>query len=162
MQRHIRVEHQDVRHVCHVCAKEYRTWGSFQEHLRCHGAIDKMSIKCDLCPSIFQSTLRLRRHMARHQKSTTELQCPHCPKKKPNLYLLKEHIAGRHNYKGHTCRLCEREFRTPAEVQVGIFDSQSNIIGTKIHSFRIFHSVVSYENTHGRKSTQVPLLSETV
>lgn len=164
LQHHVRVEHQYVRHVCHICAKEYRTLGGFQEHLLSHNSVgNSSSIQCKLCPSIFKNVLRLRRHMARHRKNSTELQCPHCSKKKPNMYLLKEHIAGRHNYKVHKCRLCEREFRTPAEVTVGIFVHLIRSVPfSVIREYIFIFPIASHENTHDRRSVSMLLLYQTV
>lgn len=164
MQEHVKIEHQHLRHVCHVCAKEYRTWPGLQSHLRSHS--DKgPRIKCKMCGNLFINMYRLRLHKAKDHENATLLQCPHCPKMKTNLFQLKKHIAHSHNYKVHKCELCEREFRSPVEVSVGLI-LQSLAIGNKVMSnfdfFSQFPLAASHENTHKGGAVQVRLLSETV
>lgn len=129
MLEHIRINHQNVRRVCHICAKELKTLSGLNDHLLEHNSLDTPKIKCKFCSHTFKTLPRLRRHMRyHHEKLATDLQCPHCPKKMPNKYLLRGHIAGIHNYKRHICHLCKREFRTPGLLKVRILDKTTYFV----------------------------------
>lgn len=120
MKQHVKSKHQNVRHVCHICAKEFVSLGGLRNHIQNHDAdtIEMPRIKCESCPSTFKSMAGLRKHMPSHQILPEALQCPYCPKKMPNKFLLNRHVSNRHNYKVYHCDLCEREFRYPLELEV--------------------------------------------
>lgn len=118
MQAHVKIEHENHRQVCHVCAKEYRTLHSLQLHLRSHSNKGPR-LKCRTCGNMFMNMYRLRLHQAQEHEHAKLLQCPHCPRKKTNTFELRKHITHSHKFKVHKCELCEREFRSPIDVQVG-------------------------------------------
>lgn len=120
MEQHVKSKHQNFRHVCHICAKEFETLSGLRNHIENHDAdsTEMPRIKCESCPSTFKTMGALRRHMPMHQILPEELQCPHCPKKLPNKHLMNAHVSNRHNYKVYHCDLCEREFRYPLELEV--------------------------------------------
>lgn len=118
IKQHIRIEHQHFRQVCHVCAKEFRTWTGLQEHLVTHESVKGPRMKCDLCPSSFRNHRALRAHMLLHQKPSTIFQCPHCPKVKKSASNLSSHIHSTHNFRLLKCHLCLREFRAAKELAV--------------------------------------------
>lgn len=151
MEEHIRIEHQHFRHVCHVCGKEYRTYPGLHAHLRSHSDVGPR-LKCKMCPNKFKTIYWLRLHQAKEHHIATLLQCPYCPKKKTNQFQLKKHIA-LHTYKPHKCDLCEREFRSPAELTVGIraLVRQSMESRTFVNYFVSNSLAASHEKAHHRR-----------
>lgn len=121
IKQHIRIEHQNYRHVCHMCAKEFRTSLGLHEHLQTHNSIKGPRMKCELCPSSFRNERSLRAHIVlTHQKPSQTYQCPHCPKVKKSAANLKCHISSTHFFKLLKCQLCEREFRNAKELNVSL------------------------------------------
>lgn len=160
-EQHTIVKHQNFRHVCHICAKEYVTLGGLQDHVLTHdNNHEKMPrVKCKLCPGTFKFMRGLRMHMKRHHVISAELQCPHCPKKLLNKHLFTAHVLNRHKYKIHTCDLCKREFRSPLELKVKIFSAVHSCRKNFQHNFLF---AASHAITHSGRYEKMRLLPETI
>lgn len=121
---HLKIVHQNLRHECDVCKKEYSTVGGLQNHLSIHKdvQIHKQRMKCELCPGTFRDKYRLAFHMESHQSEKIETkklyQCPYCPKVKSNSRILKRHVIIVHNRRDYTCHFCERDLITSAHLRV--------------------------------------------
>lgn len=60
-----------------------------------------------------------------HKDEGKTFECPHCAKIFRNRNVLSSHISGMHTFKLKKCNLCDKKYKTNAEMRVGsitVFD----------------------------------------
>lgn len=123
MESHVKIEHQHFRHICHVCAREFRTLKGLEEHLMVHEGMKTPRVQCELCPSTLRNRHALYIHVAsmHNNDPSKTFKCPHCPVVKKSSKNLSNHVYSMHTLKLLKCQLCEREFREAKTLKVSTF-----------------------------------------
>ncbi|VDD81583.1 unnamed protein product [Mesocestoides corti] len=90
------VESSAVQFQCSYCHRVFGNKSLLQAHANRH--INKH--KCPQCNLTLHSKSAIRRHILYRHTTKATVQCPHCPAKFKDTYLLRSHTSRRHNSSG--------------------------------------------------------------
>lgn len=115
---HVQKVHERRYHrVCHICARVYSSYTALRTHLQEHSEVGKPKIKCHICGKMYK---HLETHMYVHKDEGKAFPCPYCAKIFRNRNVLSSHVTGMHTFKLKKCHLCDKKYKTNAEMRVGI------------------------------------------
>ncbi|XP_055530424.1 zinc finger protein 888-like [Wyeomyia smithii] len=109
---HIRQVHENIRHMCEICEREFVSRDVLRIHRKLH--LDE-SYRCDICAQTFQQRVYLRKHMAMHE--VKRFSCGECGKNFRYKELLKQHMRIHTGEKPFACTLCHKKFRTSSHLK---------------------------------------------
>lgn len=163
LKSHVTVVHeQQDQHVCHICAKQYRSKQSLHLHLKEHSGEPRSC--CQICGRSYKNEQYVRKHIKTvHEKvAQVPMQCPHCSKISPNRKALAKHIRFIHNFTIHKCPLCDKEFKRPVGLKVG--HQVTTLLGEQPQLIQMFclHQIGTHGNAYWRGFVHLCLLSEKI
>ncbi|XP_058063722.1 zinc finger protein 420-like [Anopheles bellator] len=95
------------KHQCPHCSVTYPNTSKLKIHIRTHNR--KKPFICKVCSKAFHTANILRYHIQIHKD---QHKCPHCPRKFPLQYQLKNHIRTHTDEKPFTCKVCSKAFHS--------------------------------------------------
>lgn len=100
-------------HVCDICAKEFRSKGSYETHCKLVHSDDKSQyIQCQVCGSWLKHEISFKRHMKLHIQTNKKFICNICGKEAPNRGALRSHEKYVHlDQNRFKCTICDRAFK---------------------------------------------------
>ncbi|XP_071490545.1 zinc finger protein 423-like [Diadema antillarum] len=106
---------QESKFNCGECKQSFASLFSLSNHMKRH--LNKPTVKCSMCPEVFQSVLDMQHHYFRtHSEVETAssgpktFDCPKCNKSFPNLSSRQNHMRVNHEGKKYTCGECNKVF----------------------------------------------------
>ena len=116
LKRHKEATHQEIKHKCSSCDKEYNAKADLDNHFNMVHA-NKPKYQCDKCNRPFLTSRNLKKHKAsRHEGK--KYKCNQCEKELSSDELLKKHIETIHDKKERfECDKCGMLFKSLEKFQ---------------------------------------------
>ncbi|XP_030831212.1 zinc finger protein 423 isoform X2 [Strongylocentrotus purpuratus] len=106
--------HQESKFNCGECKQSFASLFSLSNHMKLH--LNKPTVKCSVCPEVFQSVLEMQHHYFRVHSEAEVVEkpktydCTKCGKNFPCLSNLQGHMRIHHEGKKYTCGECNKVF----------------------------------------------------
>lgn len=123
-QYHIKRVHDDATpHICSICTMRFSEQ-MFELHL-CGGK----NVKCEYCSIVFQSTIKLLRHLNENHKQNQALhKCTRCNKRFPMAFLLQQHsVIHKFQKLLFPCDKCDKKFTQRGRLRVHLNQTHSTM-----------------------------------
>ena len=135
MKKHILTIHENKSlpkpFQCEVCLKSFSTQFWIEKHSLIHSENRKKNHKCDSCGKAYFTPYDLDLH-AKSVHEEKRVTCQYCGLKLTRRYTLKNHILAVHsNVAKFKCSICDREFKTNAQLLAHIRTCHKEIENTE-------------------------------
>lgn len=128
--------------MCDICAKEFRSKGSYETHYKMIHSNDKSQyVQCQICGSWLKHEISLKRHMKFHSISNKTYICNICGKKAPNSHALRSHMKYVHlDEAKFKCTICDRAFKRELSLREHMTTHTGGILYTCTFCPKTFNS----------------------
>lgn len=157
LQYHIRAIHKGAYiHVCDICAKEFRSKCSYEQHYKVnHSNIKLPTVQCQICGTWLKHEISLRGHMQLHIQAENKYICNICGKQAPNRGALRSHQKYVHiDEKNFKCTVCDKAFKRELNLKEHMTTHTGDVLYTCPHCPKTFNSSA---NMHAHRKKLHPL-----
>ena len=105
---------QESKFNCGECKQSFASLFSLSNHMKLH--LNKPTVKCSVCPEVFQTVLEMQHHYFRIHSEADPVEkpktydCAKCGKSFPCMSNLQGHMRIHHDGKKYTCGECNKVF----------------------------------------------------